>query len=153
MARPAATLVVVPNVAPSATLASAKVATNAKVITILECPRLEFAANSYKLLPNSEQALLTCAVPVLRQNSALFVGVKGSAAWPGPKGAVSRDQVEAAAKARAQAVINFLASQGIAQNRFVLQWTLPPPDHRETNDLILQAQDRYIEISLLSSGL
>ena len=90
---------------------------------------------------------------VLQQNVFLYVRVKGSSAWPGPKGAIPQARVESTAKERAQSIVDFLVAQGINKDRFVVEWALPPPDHRETTDVGKQAQDRYVEISLLTAGL
>ncbi len=126
---------------------------SAVVLATLPCKRFEFLPNSQELQPSSQQELRDCAVNVLTQNVTLFVKVKGSSAWPGPKGSISQEQVEQTAKGRAQAVVNFLVAQGIDASRFVVEWTLPPPENRETNDAAKLSSDRYVEISLLASGL
>jgi outer membrane protein OmpA-like peptidoglycan-associated protein len=125
----------------------------AQTVATLPCSRFEFVPNSTDLQAASQQELRDCAVRVLQQNINLYVRVKGSAAWPGPQGSYTQQQVEGTARQRAQAVINFLIAQGINQERFLLEWTLPPQDHWETSDLTKQARDRYVEIALLASGL
>jgi len=136
---------------PKSTPGSAPV--SAVPIASLPCTRFEFVPNSTSLSAASRLALRNCAVNVLKQNIGLFVRVRGSSAWPGPKGSYTQQQVEGAAKGRAQAVVDFLVAEGIAANRFSVEWTLPPQDHWETGDIAKQAQDRYVEITLLSSGL
>jgi ABC-type nitrate/sulfonate/bicarbonate transport system substrate-binding protein len=125
----------------------------ATVVATLPCSRFEFLPNSQELQPRSQQELRDCAVNVLTQNVTLFVRVKGSSAWPGPKGSVSQEQVELTAKGRAQSVVNYLVAQGIDASRFVVEWTLPPVENRETNDAAKLNSDRFVEISLLASGL
>jgi len=44
-------------------------------------------------------------------------------------------------------------SQGISRDRFVVEAVMPPEDHWETTDVVKQAQDRYVELTLLASGL
>jgi ABC-type nitrate/sulfonate/bicarbonate transport system substrate-binding protein len=149
--------------APAATTSSAAGAANSltqqdiisatRAIATLPCSRFEFVPNETTLQPASQQALRECAVDVLAQNVTLYVRVKGSSAWPGPPGKIPRVNVESTAKERAQAVIDFLVSQGISRDRFLLDWTMPPQDHWETTDLTKQAQDRFVEIVLLASGL
>lgn len=123
------------------------------VLATLPCRRFEFLPNSTQLQPQSQQELNDCALGVLQQNITLYVRVKGSSAWPGPKGSIAQSAVESTAKARAQAIVSYLVSQGINAERFVVEWTLPPEANRETTDLTKQASDRYVEISLLASGL
>ena len=126
---------------------------NAQEVATLPCSRFEFVPNTAQLLPTSQQELSNCALRVLQQNVNLYIKVKGSSAWPGPKGAIKRELVEATAKERAQAIVDYFAAQGINKDRFVVDWTMPPQDHWETTDVAKQAQDRYVELTLLVSGL
>jgi ABC-type amino acid transport substrate-binding protein/outer membrane protein OmpA-like peptidoglycan-associated protein len=126
---------------------------NSQAVATLPCSRFEFVPNTAQLIPTSQQELSNCALRVLQQNVNLYVQVKGSSAWPGPKGAIRRELVEQTAKERAQAVIDFFTSQGIDKGRLILNWTMPPEDHWETTDVSKQAQDRYVELTLLVSGL
>jgi len=136
----------------SATVAQ-PAASNAVAIATLPCKRFEFIPNSTNLQPESQQELRDCALDVLKQNLTLFVRVKGSSAWPGPKGAVQQQTVETTARARAQSIVDYLVAQGINRERFVVEWIMPPEDHWETTDVTKQAKDRFVEITLLSSGL
>ena len=149
-AQPAATST---NAGQAAAPTAADALKGAQTVATLPCARFEFVPNSTALQAQSQQDLQQCAVDVLQQNPGLFVRVKGSSAWPGPKGTYSQQQVEDAARSRAQGVVDFLVAQGIKADRFVVEWTLPPQDHWETDDVLKQAQDRYVEITLLSSGL
>ena len=122
-------------------------------IATLPCTRFEFIPNSTTLQPTSQTDLRNCAVDILKQNLGLLVRVKGSSAWPGPKGSVPRTNVESTAKERAQSVVDYLVAQGISKDRFVVEWTMPPEDHWETTDVAKQTKDRFVEITLLASGL
>ena len=126
---------------------------NSQVIATLPCSRFEFIPNSAQLQQTSQQQLRDCALRVLQQNITLYVKVKGSSAWPGPKGTFTQAQVETTARGRAQAIVDYLVQQGVNKDRFVVEWTLPPDDHRETTDVAKQAQDRFVELTLLVSGL
>lgn len=139
--------------AANAPLTQQDIVSSTQTIATLPCSRFEFVPNSTELQSNSQQELRDCAVRVLTQNVTLYVRVKGSSAWPGPAGRIPRENVESTAKERAQAVIDFLVGQGISRDRFLLDWTMPPQDRWETTDLTKQAQDRYVEIALLASGL
>ena len=133
--------------------AVAAVLTNTQAVATLPCSRFEFMPNTSELQPLSVQQLQDCALRVLQQNVNLYVKVKGSSAWPGPKGSIRRELVESTARERAQAVVDWLAGQGINRDRFIIEWTLPPEDHWETTDLTKQSSDRYVELTLLVSGL
>lgn len=142
-----------PTAQPTTAAVIASALDTAQAVATLPCTRFEFVPNSTEMQARSKVELQQCAVDVLKQNTALFVRVKGSSAWPGPKGAYTEAQVSATARARAQAVADFLASQGIRAERLVVEWTLPPEDHWETSDVVKQSEDRYVEITLLTSGM
>ena len=56
------------------------------------------------------------------------------------------------AEGRAQSVVDYLVSQGIDPARFIVESVLPPEDRRGTDDPNLQAQDRYVELTLVTAG-
>jgi hypothetical protein len=56
------------------------------------------------------------------------------------------------ARARAQSVVDYLASQGIDKARFIVDAQLPPEAHRETEDADIQAEDRFVEMTLITVG-
>lgn len=148
----AAAPVAAPAAAPDAARQE-EILANAQAVATLPCSRFEFVPNTAQLLPASQTELSNCALRVLQQNVNLYVRVKGSSAWPGPKGTVRRELVEQTAKERAQAIADFFTAQGINKDRLILDWTMPPEDHWETTDVAKQAQDRYVELTLLVSGL
>ena len=152
-AQAAAPTLAVTTTASVATTKQQEVLANAQAVATLPCSRFEFIPNTSKLVATSQQELSNCALRVLQQNVNLYVKVKGSSAWPGPKGAIKQELVETTARERAQAIAEYFVSQGINKDRMIIEWTLPPQDHWETSDLAKQAQDRYVELTLLVSGL
>lgn len=127
--------------------------TDTRTVATLPCSRFDFLPNSTELTDDAKQLLIDCALPILRQSPTLYLRVKGSSAWPGPKGAVRQFDVENTARDRAEAIADFLVQLGVKKERLFITWTLPPEDHRETLDLLKQVEDRYVELSLLVSGL
>jgi ABC-type nitrate/sulfonate/bicarbonate transport system substrate-binding protein len=121
-------------------------------VATLPCSRFEFIPNTTRLLPESQRLLNECAIKTMLESQSLYMRITASSAWPGPKGAFSQKQVEDIAKARAEAIAAYMTERGIAKERFVVEWVIPPAERRETNDLQLQAQDRYVELALLVSG-
>jgi hypothetical protein len=140
---------VAPN-APATTVDNSALLTE---VAALPCTRFEFIPNTTKLLPESQKLLDDCALKTMRESTGVFMRVKASSAWPGPRGTFTQQQVEDVAKARAQAIADYLSAKGVDPQRFVVEWVLPPEERRETTDLKLQAQDRYVELALLISGL
>ncbi len=149
----AATSVTATTATSETVVSQADILANAQAIATLPCSRFEFVPNTSQLLPASEQLLRDCALRALQQNVNLYVRVKGSSAWPGPPGTIARNLVELTAQERAQAVVDFFTAQGLNKSRFIVEWTMPPQDHWETTDVAKQAQDRYVELTLLVSGL
>ena len=91
-------------------------------------------------------------LPTLSQSVGLFLEVQGSSAWPGPAGTYTEEQILEFSQARAQSVVDYLVSKGIDPARFVVNATLPPESHRETEDPNIQAEDRYVEMTLITVG-
>ncbi|MCA9995636.1 MAG: hypothetical protein KDE56_07815 [Anaerolineales bacterium] len=56
------------------------------------------------------------------------------------------------AEGRAQSVVDYLVSQGIDPARFIVEATLPPEDHRNSDDPLVQADDRFVELTLVTVG-
>ncbi len=125
---------------------------DAATLAVLPCRSFTFVPESTALTLESRRILDECVVPTMQQSVGLFLRVKGSAAWPGPKGTYKQQDIQSIAQARAQAVVDYLASQGIDKSRFIVESTLPPQDHWETEDPDIQAQDRYVELTLLTVG-
>jgi hypothetical protein len=49
-------------------------------------------------------------------------------------------------------VVDYLVSQGIDPARFIVDASLPPESHRNTDDAQIQAEDRYVELTLITVG-
>jgi ABC-type amino acid transport substrate-binding protein len=122
-------------------------------LAVLPCRKFTFLPNSAQLTQESRRVLDLCVVPTLQQRAGLYLMVRGSAAWPGPKGKYTEDTIRNFAKSRAQAIADYLASQDIDPGRLVIEGVLPPEAHRETDDPIKQSEDRYVEMSLIAGGL
>jgi ABC-type nitrate/sulfonate/bicarbonate transport system substrate-binding protein len=125
---------------------------DAATLAVLPCQRFSFVPESTMLTLESRRILDDCVVPTLQQSVGLFLRVKGSAAWPGPRGTYTQQQILDFGRARAQSVVDYLASQGVDRARFMVEATLPPQDHWETEDPDKQAQDRYVEMTLVTVG-
>ena len=119
---------------------------------VLPCRKFSFLPDSAVLTAESQRVLDICVLPAMQQRPGSLLRVKGSAAWPGPKGTYTEAQILEIATARAKAVADYLIGKGIGRSRFGVEGTLPPASHREITDGVLQAEDRYVEMSLLSGG-
>lgn len=126
--------------------------TDAETLAVLPCRTFAFLPESTELTLESRRILDSCVVPTLTQSVGLFLRVKGSSAWPGPAGTYTQEEILEFAEARAQSVVDYLVTQGIDPARFIVEATLPPEDHWETEDAELQAQDRYVEMTLITVG-
>ena len=134
-------------------LSGAKVdAADAATLAVLPCRRFTFLPESTTLTLESRRVLDDCVVPTMQQSVGLFLRVKGSSAWPGPAGTYTEAQIREFAQARAQSVIDYLASQGVDRARFVAEAVLPPENHRDTEDPDVQAEDRFVEMTLITVG-
>lgn len=135
-------------------LSSVKVkADEAATLAVLPCRRFTFLPESTTLTLESRRILDDCVVPTMQQSVGLFLRVKGSSAWPGPKGSYTDKQILEFAQARAQSVVDYLATQQkIDRARFVVEAALPPKEHWETEDADAQAEDRYVEMTLVTVG-
>jgi hypothetical protein len=125
---------------------------DAVTLAVLPCRRFSFVPESTELTLESRRILDDCVVPTLQQSVSLFLRVKGSSAWPGPPGTYTEAEILDFAEARAQSVVDYLVSQGVDPTRFIVEATLPPEDHRETEDPEKQAEDRYVEMTLITVG-
>lgn len=137
----------------SASLDLTGVATDAAAtLAVLPCRTFTFLPDSATLTLEARRTLDRCVVPTLSQSVGLFLRVQGSSAWPGPSGTYTEEEILEFAEARAQAVVDYLVSQGIDPARFIVEATLPPRDHWETEDPAVQAQDRFVEMTLVTAG-
>ncbi|MEN8242382.1 MAG: ABC transporter substrate-binding protein [Chloroflexota bacterium] len=125
---------------------------DAATLAVLPCRRFAFLPESTELTLESRRILDECVVPILQQSVGLFLQVEGSSAWPGPAGTYTADEIQEFAEARAQSVVDYLVSQGVDPARFIVAGVLPDAAHWETEDPDLQAEDRYVEMTLITAG-
>jgi NitT/TauT family transport system substrate-binding protein len=125
---------------------------DAATLVVLPCRRFTFLPESTELTLESRRILDDCVMPTLSQSVGLFLRVKGSSAWPGPPGTYTKEGILEFAEARAQSVVDYLVSQGIDPARFIVEGALPPEGHWETEDAEKQAEDRYVEMTLITVG-
>jgi hypothetical protein len=124
----------------------------AATLAVLPCRTFTFLPESTELTLESRRILDTCVVPTLSQSVGLFLRVRGSSAWPANDPPYSEADILEVAEGRAQSVVDYLVSQEVDPARFILEATLPPEDHRNTEDAELQAQDRFVELTLITVG-
>lgn len=151
MAAPVAAVVVAATVAPSQTIVASNEA-SAEELAVLPCRHFTFLPDSAVLTDESRKVLDLCVIPLLQQRAGTALRIRGSAAWPGPKGSYTETQIMEMAMGRAQAIAEYLKSQKIDTHRLLIEGTLPPQERRETDDPIQQVEDRFVEMTLLTSG-
>jgi hypothetical protein len=125
---------------------------DAATLAVLPCRRFSFLPDSTELTLESRRILDECVVPTMSQSVGLLLEVKGSAAWPENDPPYTEDEILDFAEARAQSVVEYLVSQEIDEARFIVTATLPPESHRRTDDPEIQAEDRYVEMTLITTG-
>ena len=125
---------------------------DAATLAVLPCRRFSFLPDSAELTLESRRILDDCVVPTMSQSVGLLLEVKGSSAWPANDPPYTEDEILEFAEARAQSVVDYLVSQGIDPARFIVTGTLPPESHRETDDPQIQAEDRFVEMTLITTG-
>lgn len=125
---------------------------DAATLAVLPCRTFTFLPESTELTLESRRILDNCVVPTLSQSIGLFLRVKGSSAWPANDPPWTEADILEVAEGRAQSVIDYLVSQGIDPARFIVEATLPPQDHWNTDDPNVQAQDRFVELTLVTAG-
>jgi ABC-type amino acid transport substrate-binding protein len=124
----------------------------AATLAVLPCRTFTFLPESTELTLESRRILDSCVVPTLSQSIGLFLRVRGSSAWPANEPPWTEDDILEVAEGRAQSVVDYLVSQGIDPARFIVEAVLPPEDHWNTNDPNIQAQDRFVELTLVTAG-
>ncbi|MCI0398244.1 MAG: ABC transporter substrate-binding protein [Chloroflexi bacterium] len=124
----------------------------AATLAVLPCRTFTFLPESTELTLESRRILDNCVVPTLSQSVGLFLRVRGSSAWPANDPPYTEADILEVAEGRAQSVVEYLVSQGIDPARFIVEAALPPEDHRNTDDPEIQAQDRYVELTLVTVG-
>ena len=124
----------------------------AETLAILPCRTFKFLPESTELTLESRTILDDCVLPTLSQSVGLFLLVEGSSAWPVNDPPYTEDDILEVAVGRSQSVVDYLVSQGIDPARFIIEATLPPEDHWNTEDARIQDQDRFVELTLITVG-
>jgi hypothetical protein len=124
----------------------------AATLAVLPCRTFTFLPESTELTLESRRILDNCVVPTLSQSVGLFLRVQGSSAWPAADPPWTEDDILEVAEGRAQSVVDYLVSQNIDPARFIVEAQLPPEDHWNTDDPNIQADDRYVELTLVTAG-
>lgn len=124
----------------------------AATLAVLPCRTFAFLPESTELTLESRRILDDCVVPTMTQSIGLFLRVRGSSAWPANEPPYTEADILEVAEGRAQSVVDYLVSQGIDPARFIVEATLPPEANRGTDDPNLQAQDRFVELTLVTAG-
>lgn len=124
----------------------------AATLAVLPCRTFAFLPESTELTLESRRILDDCVVPTMSQSIGLFLRVRGSSAWPANEPPYTEEDILEVAEGRAQSVVDYLVSQGIDPARFIVEAVLPPEERRSTDDPNLQAQDRYVELTLVTAG-
>jgi hypothetical protein len=124
----------------------------ATTLAVLPCRKFDFLPESTELTLEARRRLDECVIPTLSQSIGLFLEVKGSSAWPANDPPYSEEEIRDFAEARAQSVVDYLVAQGIDPARFIVTATLPPAERRNTDDAELQAEDRFVEMTLITAG-
>ncbi|MCP5101089.1 MAG: ABC transporter substrate-binding protein [Chloroflexi bacterium] len=125
---------------------------DAATLAVLPCRSFAFLPESTELTLESRRILDNCVVPTLLQSVGLFLRVQGSSAWPANDPPYTEAEILEVAEGRAQSVVDYLVTQGIDPARFIVEATLPPEENRNTDDVNLQAQDRFVELTLVTAG-
>jgi hypothetical protein len=125
---------------------------DAATLAVLPCRTFTFLPESTELTLESRRILDNCVVPTLSQSVGLFLRVKGSSAWPANEPPWTEADILEVAEGRAQSVVDYLVSQGIDPARFIVEATLPPEDNWNTDDPNIQADDRFVELTLVTAG-
>jgi hypothetical protein len=122
---------------------------SAEPVVKLPLEQIAFEPESTRLTQKSTEDLTTQVLPVLRA-SRLYLKIEGSAAWPGPEGRFSQQEIKDFAMARATSVATFLTQQGIDPNRLILG-TLDSKFPNSLNEAEL-VQDRIVRFTLVTTG-
>ncbi len=125
---------------------------DAATLAVLPCRSFAFLPESTELTLESRRILDNCVVPTLSQSVGLFLRVQGSSAWPANEPPWTEADILEVAEGRAQSVVDYLVSQGIDPARFIVEAKLPPEEHRNTDDANIQAEDRFVELTLVTAG-
>ena len=114
-------------------------------IATLPCERFEFQPDSTLLTEESKNTIEQCVIPVMQASTA-YLTIIGSAAWPGPEGTFTQEDIENFARLRAIQIAQYISNQGINPNRLIIEFTLPPESHWFSTDESILASDRIAQL-------
>jgi hypothetical protein len=140
------------SIAANIDLTAVSSADDAATLAVLPCRDFQFLPESTELTLEARRQLDECVVPTMLQSIGLLLEVNGSSAWPQNDPPFTEQEIQEFAAARAQSVVDYLVSQGIDPARFIVTATLPPEERRNSDSATDQAQDRYVELTLITSG-
>jgi len=128
---------------------SAQELQSAQSVAKLPLEQINFEPESSRLTIQSNQDIMSQVLPTLR-SSRLYLKIEGSAAWPGPVGRFTKNDIDQLAKERAQSLAQLLSGQGIDPNRLVIG-TIDSKFPNSTDEAEL-AQDRIVRFTLIAVG-
>jgi NitT/TauT family transport system substrate-binding protein len=116
----------------------------------LPLEQIDFEPETIRLTQQASTDLSSQVLPILR-SSKLYLQIQGGAAWPGPEGRYTREDIQKFARERAVTVASFLTQQGIDPNRLVIGDPLEPqcPNCLDENAM---ASDRIVRFVLIGGG-
>jgi NitT/TauT family transport system substrate-binding protein len=121
----------------------------AQPVAKLPLEQITFEPESSRLTIQSNQDIINQVLPALR-SSRLYLKIEGSAAWPGPVGRFTKNDIDQLAKERARSLAQLLSGQGIDPNRLVIG-TIDSKFPNSVNEAEL-AQDRIVRFTLITVG-
>jgi ABC-type nitrate/sulfonate/bicarbonate transport system substrate-binding protein len=126
-------------------------------LAVLPCNKIDFLPDSPDLSNRGKQLLDSCVMPVLTSSTGIYLKIVGSAAWPAPDNptttpAYNEKDIHDFALARAIAVRDYLVSKGFDKRQFSVDAVVPPPERRNITSGNLQAQDRFVQMTLVTVG-
>jgi hypothetical protein len=119
------------------------------VVAELPVRHFDFLPERTELTADSRRLLDEQVLPKLRATT-LSLRITGSAAWPGPQGRWSQADIEKTAKERASAIAQYLSNQGgIDARHLIVDYTIPPPERRNSIKESELVNDRFVELDLV----
>jgi NitT/TauT family transport system substrate-binding protein len=122
----------------------------AQSVAQLPLEQIDFEPETIRLTQQATDDLSNQVLPVLRA-SKLYLQIQGGAAWPGPEGRYTREDIQKFARERAVTVASFLTQQGIDPNRLVIGDPLEP-QCANCLDENAMANDRIVRFVLIGGG-
>jgi len=119
----------------------------ATTVAILPLRKIDFEPDSARLTDKAREDLSDQVIPVLVTSRDIYLKIDGCAAWPGPPGLYTEEDIRDLAYQRALSVAQFITGHGIDPDRLILG-TLDPQFPESENEEEL-AQDRIVVFTLI----